>query len=331
MNDGRLIDTSVATLEGEGAQQRTSPARNFPAGEFHTDQPPSTELSYYNRPVIKPPVWIAAVPTYFFVGGVAGAAMTMGMAVQLFGGPALYGFARRCHWTGAIGGSLGSALLIMDLGRKERFLNMLRVFRPTSPMSVGSWVLAMATPCSLTSALFANPLGEAASIGAGILGLPLAIYTAVLMSNSAVPIWLASRRSLPFLFCASSISSMASVFDLMALRDREQAIIRRFGTVGRAADLIASAVVERDASEVPRVGLPLRGNVAGTIWNAARILTGASLVISLLPGKSRGKRALSGVLGILGGACVRFAIFEAGKASALDPHATFQQQSRLQG
>ena len=74
--------------------------------------------------------------------------MVLGLATQLFGGRRLRGFDERCRWIGAIGGGVGSALLIYDLGRKSRFLNMLRVFRPTSPMSVGSWVLAAATPGS---------------------------------------------------------------------------------------------------------------------------------------------------------------------------------------
>lgn len=293
----------------------------------------STAITYYDRPVLKPPVWIWTIPTYFFVGGVAGAAMTMGLAVQVAGGRRLRRFDERCRWVGAIGGGIGSVLLIADLGRKERFLGMLRVFRASSPMSVGSWVLALATPLSAGSALLTlsrgvlRPVGYAAGIGAGILGMPLATYTAVLLSNSAVPIWLATRESLPLLFGASSAASLAAVFDLMPLGPEPRAIMRRFGIAGRIAELAAATVVEREACTDPTVGQPLHRGVSGALWTAAKVLTTASLVLTLMPGKKPAARKAAGICGVLGGLALRFAVFHAGKASSLDPYATFGQQS----
>jgi formate-dependent nitrite reductase membrane component NrfD len=291
-----------------------------------------TSLTYYDRPVLKEPVWIWTVPTYFFVGGLAGAAMTMGMAVQLFGGRDLRAFDEKCRWVGAIGGGIGSALLIADLGRKARFLGMLRVLRLSSPMSVGSWVLAIATPLSAGSALLTFSKGELrlagylAGAGAGILGMPLATYTAVLLSNSAVPVWLATRKSLPLLFGASSVASLASLFDLMALGERESAIVHRFGVAGRAAELMAGKLVELDADADPRVGLPLHSGLSGTLWTAAKVLTFSSLILSAGAGRGSTRRKVAGVCGILGSLAVRFAVFHAGKASARDPRATFEPQ-----
>lgn len=292
----------------------------------------SIDITYYDRPAIKPPVWIWTVPVYFFVGGVAGTAMTMGLAAQLAGGPELRRFDERCRWIGAIGGGIGSALLIADLGRKARFLAMLRVLRPSSPMSIGSWVLALATPLSAGSALLTMTsgvlwyVGYASGVGAGVLGMPLATYTAVLLTNSAVPVWLATRRTLPLLFAASSAAGLASVFDLMPLDEKERVIARRFGIVGRVAELVAGEAVERDACSIPRVGLPLREGASGALWKAAKVLTAASLVLTLVPGNRNFCRKAAGVCGVLGGLAVRFAIFHAGKASALDPRATFAQQ-----
>jgi formate-dependent nitrite reductase membrane component NrfD len=257
----------------------------------------STQVTYYGQPLLKKPVWIPAIPIYFFVGGSAGVAMTLGMVLQFSGEERL---ARRCHWAGAIGGGVGSALLISDLGRKLRFLNMLRVLRPTSPMSIGSWVLALATPASLGSAIFNSRILTLAS---GILGMPLATYTAVLIANTAIPVWYRTRHTLPFLFAASSVSGMASVFDLISLPKHEDAIIHRIGVIGRSADLIAGVAVEKSSPDI-----------AGPLWRAATVLTGASLVVSLLPGRSRAKRAVAGVLGIFGSVCVRFAVTQAGKS-----------------
>ena len=256
MSDGRYIDSSIATLEGEASHQE-APRPLLRSETWHLIPSPGGEdPTYYDRPVIKPPVWIWSIPLYFYVGGLAGASMVMGMAAQLFGGKQLRRFDERCRWVGAIGGGIGSALLIHDLGRKERFLLMLRVFRPTSPMSVGSWVLAAATPLSAGSALLTfaegwlRRAGHAAGIGAGVLGLPLSSYTAVLIANTAVPVWSQTRRELPVLFAASSMASMAALFEFMRLDARERAIMSIFGTVGRAAELAAAEATERAANRV---------------------------------------------------------------------------------
>jgi formate-dependent nitrite reductase membrane component NrfD len=293
---------------------------------------PEQAPTYYDKPVIKSPVWIWSVPAYFYVGGVAGAAMVLALAGEIFGGRKLRRFEERCRWIGAIGGGIGTALLIHDLGRPARFLFMLRVFRPTSPMSVGSWVLAAATPLSAGSALLIfskGPLyriGWAAGIGAGILGLPLSTYTGVLISNTVVPVWQAGQRVLPLLFAASSMAGLASLLDMMKLSEDERHVAESFGRVGRVAELAAGVVMEREVSHVEQVGKPLRQGIAGALWKAAKVATAASLLVSMLPNKSRGQRIAAGVLGTAGALCLRFAVFQAGRASALDPQATFVQQ-----
>lgn len=328
-DDGRHIDNSLGILIGEGSQQLVG-ERQLASSEWLA---PGAEPTYYDKPVVKPPVWIWSIPAYFFVGGVSGAAMSMGLAAQIFGGGELRRFEERCRWVGAIGGGIGSALLIHDLGRKERFLMMLRVFRATSPMSIGSWVLALATPASAGSALLTMAetrwwrlAGNGAGIAAGVLGMPLATYTSVLISNTAIPVWLESRRTLPWLFATSSMASMASVFECMPLSPREHAIVRTFGLVGRAGELVAGAAMEREAARVPRVARPLHHGVSGALWTAGKILTASSLAVALWPERSKRTRVIAGVLGMLGGLCVRFAVFHAGRASALDPRATFRAQ-----
>ena len=84
--------------------------------------------------------------------------------------------------------------------------------------------------------------------------------------------------------------------------------------------------MERDTRKVPRVSKPLRDGFSGMLWSAASICTAGAMVLSLLPGDSRCKRAITGLLGLAGGACVRFGIFHAGKRSARDPHAAFMHR-----
>src|SRR5207249_919553 len=203
---------------------------------------------------------ICAVPAYFYVGGAAGAAGVLAAAAQTLGpDDQIHGLVKRCRWIGAVGTAAGTGLLIHDLGRPGRFLNMLRVFRPTSPLNIGSWILAVAGPLAAGSAILSEaggPLGavgDAAALGAGAVGLPLAGYTAVLLSNTAVPVWSQSRRSLPALFVSSAISSAASLLELMTLSPHEARIVHRFGVAGKVGELAAINAVENEAGRVERV------------------------------------------------------------------------------
>jgi formate-dependent nitrite reductase membrane component NrfD len=341
-DDGRHIAPELGVLAGEGSQQRIgTTAEAYPSTTFVWRDLPSHSFqedpTYYERPILKEPVWIWAVPVYFYVGGTAGAAAVLGAAAQALDGEELRGLVRSCRWVAALGGAAGTALLIHDLGRPERFLHMLRVFRPTSPMSVGSWVLAGAASATMGSALLANRkgflgrLGDAIAYAAALLGMPLSGYTAVLLSNTAVPVWQATRRSLPHLFIGTSVSGLASLFGLLPvdLAPREERIVERFGVAGKVVDLAAMAVVEREANRIETVGRPLREGLSGTLWSAAKAMTAASLLLSLLPGRSRAKRLAGGLLGTAGALALRFAVFHAGKASARDPRATFHQQRQF--
>jgi formate-dependent nitrite reductase membrane component NrfD len=337
--DGRNIDPRIGIVDGEASGQAVprDRATGEGAAPFDVWERPPTEPSpdgptYYDRPVLKEPVWIWAVPAYFYAGGTAGAAAVLGTAVQLGGDDDLRGLVVACRRVAALGGAAGTALLIYDLGRPARFLNMLRVFRPTSPMSVGSWVLAAAGPLMAGSALLAGrrgvlrTLGDLAGLGAGVVGMPLAGYTAVLLSNTAVPLWQGTRRTLPVLFTASAMSGAASFLGLMDLDGQEERVIHRFGLIGKMAELGAMSAMEREAGRVDRVARPLREGLSGALWKAARGLTAGSLFLSLLPKKSRRTRLVSSVLGTAGALALRFAVFHAGKASARDPRATFEQQ-----
>jgi formate-dependent nitrite reductase membrane component NrfD len=292
----------------------------------------AASVTYYGRPVLKEPVWIWAVPLYFYAGGAAGAAAALGAVAQTADGRGLARLVARCRFVAGAGTLAGTALLIYDLGRPRRFLNMLRVFRPTSAMSMGSWLLAATSSLSAGAVIFggrrgsAQILGDLAGLGAGIVGLPLSGYTAVLLGDTAVPLWGAARRSLPVLFVASAMSSATSLLTFGELSDTEEKIVHRLDLAAGAAELAAAALVARDAAEVPEVGRPLREGLGAALWKASTALTAASLAVAVLPTKARGPRVLGALLGTAAGVAMRFAIFHAGKASARDPEATFAQQ-----
>jgi hypothetical protein len=125
---------------------------------------------------------------------------------------------------------------------------------------------------------------------------------------------------------ASAASSASALLDFADLNETESEVVRRFGIAAEATELVTAFVLEKQVSRTERVGEPLNGGISGSLWKTSTALGVVGLVLSLLPGQSRAKSIVSGLVGTSGGLCTRFAVFEAGKASARDPHATFAQQ-----
>jgi formate-dependent nitrite reductase membrane component NrfD len=250
----------------------------------------------------------------------------LGAAAQLGNSHSRATLIRRCRWIGFAGCSISGGLLIWDLGRPWRFLNMLSGFRPSSPMNVGAWILTAASGAAGGAVLLKGRAGNLCGYFAGLFGAGLATYTGVLVSNSAIPIWQESRHVMPVLFGLSAMASAGSAFNLLAENAEERRVTEFFGAAGQAAELAAAFAMERQASEVPRVGRPFKQGVSGWMWQTATLLTAGSLLLSVLPGKSRKKRFAAGVLGTLGSALMRFSIEALGQASARDARASFHLQ-----
>lgn len=335
--DGRDIDRQIAQLSGEAADQQASGSADQHIAQdakiwAQLPEPDSKDPTYYDRPLLNESVWEWAIPTYYYVGGLAGASLVLAAAVQYDRSKNFERLIKRCHWIGFAGCCLSGALLTYDLGRPQRFLNMLRVFRPTSPMNVGAWILTGTSGAASATLLLRGrngifgAAGESAGYVAGVMGLGLATYTGVLISNTAVPLWQASRRMLPVLFAASAVTSVGSLFHMFDQTAAERRVTEAFGTAGEIAEVAAAIVTEQQASEVPRVGLPFKRGLSGLMWRTAVVLTASSFVIGLLPNKTRGKRIASGILGTLGSVLTRFAVEHAGNASGRDPRASFHSQ-----
>jgi formate-dependent nitrite reductase membrane component NrfD len=350
--DGRNIGAEVGALLGEGAQQRVRElpadgAGGLPALERERALAPAEGPSYHGMPLLKEPVWKWMIPAYFFTGGLAGACAVLGAAAQAAGGRGTETLVRRCRSVAAAGAAASAALLVADLGRPSRFLAMLRVFRPTSPMNMGTWIL---TPFGGLSALAALPslvgrppralrlAADAAGVGAGLLGLPLVGYTGVLIANTAVPVWQATRHTLPVLFAFSGAVSAGSLLQLWPPPGEGGRMARRLSVLAKGSEVALSFSLDTEAAAAaPRVGRPLHRGASGAMLGAARALVAASLAGEVLPrllGRRRPARALriaSGALGLAGTLLLRFGIVAAGRASARDPHASFEMQRRGRG
>ncbi|WP_246082899.1 NrfD/PsrC family molybdoenzyme membrane anchor subunit [Nonomuraea diastatica] len=283
--------------------------------------------SYYGRPVLKPPVWHEPhMPTYLYLGGMSGASSTIAVMARLTGHTRLD---RTARVAAAAGASLGAALLAAELGRPERFLNMLRVFKLTSPMSVGSWILAAqgglsaaALTGDLTGVLPAA--GDAALLATGVTGPLTATYTAVLVADTAVPAWHEAYRELPFLFAGSAMAAAGAVAMLGTPR-AHAGPARAVAALGAATETVAGEVLER---RLGFVGEPYRTGRAGRLMRAARALTVGGGLLAVVAGRSRALTALAGAALTAGSLCTRFGILEAGRASAADPKYTVVPQRR---
>jgi hypothetical protein len=320
--------------KNKGRRGNTDGSREMPM------VPEAEFTSYYGRPVVKPPPWEGEVAAYLFLGGVAGGSGLLAAGAQLTGRKTL----RRNTRLAALGAaSIGALALVKDLGRPERFVNMLRTFKLTSPMSVGSWILSSFS-ASIGVAAVAEvdrmtgervPLGplrpvlhaaEApAGLAAGVLSPPLAVYTAVLLTDTATPTWNAAYKGLPFVF-ASSASLAASGLAMITTPAAEAGPARNLAVIGAACDLVSARLTEHLMDPVTRE--PLHNGRPGRMLEWSERLAAIGGVGALLGGRNRVTAALSGLVLLSASALLRFGFFEAGKESARDPRYTIEPQKR---
>jgi hypothetical protein len=284
--------------------------------------PPADFQSYYGRPILKVTRWKEPhLPAYLVLGELSGALAVVGALAHATGRRSLAMTARLGSAAAAYG---GGAFLTAELGRPERFLNMLRVAKPTSPMSMGSWILA--SHSGLISAAAASEvtgrlrgIGTLAGAAAAVTGPALAAYPGVLLADTAVPAWHSSYRELPLLFTGGAMTAAgAAGLAAGALRadrtDFEPA--RRLAIIGAAVESAAGYALEVKRGPV---GEPYRTGEGARMLTAARYLTLGGGVAVLAARRSRIAAVASAVLLAGGGYCAKVAVLRAGKESAADP------------
>jgi formate-dependent nitrite reductase membrane component NrfD len=286
--------------------------------------------SYYGRPVIKAPSWEARdIAGYFFLGGLAGAGSVIAAGAHLTGRPRTATAMKVSSLTAV---SLSAAALVHDLGRPARFANMLRVIKPTSPMSVGSWLLAAYGPAAGAAAVSAvtGRLPRIGALGTGaaaLLGPAVASYTGVLAADTAVPAWHGAHRELPYLFAASATAAAAGMA-LAVAPAGENAPARSAATLAALADTAVSKAAERRLGMVAETW---RQGRAGVLLRLAQVLTVSGALGGAALGRRRPAAIASGLALLAGSACTRFGVFAAGMASAEDPRYTVQPQRERAG
>ena len=324
---------------GRGGGKRRGSGRR---GDVNAVVPDAEFTSYYGRPIVKASPWEFDIPAYLFMGGVAAGSSLLAAGADLTDRPAM----RRTGRLGALVGlTLSMIALVHDLGRPSRFLNMLRVIKVTSPMSVGTWLLTLYGPfAALAGTAELRPLlprrlrdgvvgrllgasARPAGLAAAVVAPTIAAYTAVLLSDTATPTWHDAHRHLPFVFVGSA-SAAAAGLAMIGSPVAEAAPARRLAVGGALLEL---AVEHKMEQAMGLTAEPLHHGQAGTLMRASKALTLAGLAGTvLLGGRSRPGAIVSGMALMAGSACLRFGVFEAGQESAKDPkYVVIPQRERL--
>lgn len=284
----------------------------------------TASASYYGRPVVKPHVWTPMIPWYFWIGGMAGAASVQCVAARVRGEHELAVVYKRAALAGAM---TAPVLLIADLGVPARFMNMLRVFKPTSPMSVGSWILS-AFGAAVTASTLAELLGwertsRALEVVTATFGPGLTVYTAVLIGDTATPVWHEAYDTLPFLFAASGAGAAGAIGSAFAPAE-QTAFSRRLMIAGALGVPITARLMEKRLGRF--MSEPYHTGKAGSFRRAAEFLSLAGGAIGLFAGKNRiGVRTAAACVAA-SGVFERFAVSAAGTQSAKDPKYVVQPQ-----
>lgn len=298
------------------------------AGGVHPPGAPfpqaSPQTGYYGIHLLKEPQWKPTVPLYFFVGGAAGSCAVIGAVCDWLGrDPDL---AQDARWVAASGALASTGLLIDDLGMPSRFLNMLRVIKVQSPMSMGAWTLAAFGAFS-TAAAFAKAaerrfgrsfpvsiIGGFSQFFSALFGIPLHNYTGVLIGATAIPAWNRNITNLPIHFGMSGLQAGVSILELMGHSQS-----RALNILGISAGLWETwegfQLEGRDHAALK----PLKHGASGWITRTGGVFSGpVPLALRLAGGNSSRIRKWAAISGILGSLLTRYGWVEAGKASARD-------------
>jgi hypothetical protein len=287
--------------------------------------------SYYGQPALKPPVWTWEIPLYFFIGGISGVSSCLAFFGQVFHLDS--DVVRLLLWMGFVGAAICPMLLIADLGRPTRFLNMLRVFKIRSAMSLGAWILVAFSGCAFLGVagneLVVHALGLPWSMwvrwlgeGSGaITGLLLASYTGVLIGATAIPVWNQNRRFLPAHFLTSGLGGASALVELAGYLIPATRIL---GLVTAGLETLYEFLFQFHR---PQADGPLHQGKSGLWFRVAGLLEGPlALGVRIFWGSHPGGRYTAAVCFLLGSLLSRYAWIWAGRESAKQPEVEFAVQ-----
>jgi formate-dependent nitrite reductase membrane component NrfD len=289
------------------------------------------EPGYYGLPILKTPLWRWEIALYFFGEGISSGAYVLATAADFFGGPTYRRFIRVARILSLATMMPCPPLLIADLGRPERFIHMLRVFKPSSPMNLGAWALmGFGIPVTLLGAAPMAGLRVPVRL-VSLLGLPAAFimmsYPGVLLSTTSVPLWMRTRLLGALLASSSMVTSAAALALASAIHPFMDPRARRaMRQIEKVAHICEAGAIAGFLIQSRDVAKPLtHGKQSRLFWLGA---VGCGLVLPWMINRAQGKKAgrastiASAVLTLAGGLALKWSIVYAGRESAVDADAT---------
>ena len=327
---------------GVGALRSLDPDASFRGVGDGAELPPHATPTYYERPLLKKPHWEWEVIAYLFMGGVmGGSGMLVAIADERGDDEAL---ARSARYVAFALASTCPLVLVKHLGRPERFLNMLRIVKFKSVMSMGVWgLIAFSLPATAAAAAqvardgllperfdFIMALGPRSLTNPLqlVLGAFIAGYTGVLISATANPIWATGKRHIPALSVCSGVAGACAANNAMlALFGGNASTSRKLDRLEATAGLAELAVLLSFRSHAGRVGDPMFAGKRGAKLRSATMLGGIALptILNLVPLHARWKTLIASALTLAGAYVLRETLIEAGKESADDPRVSSRQ------
>lgn len=285
---------------------------------------------YYGQPVVRPPVWTWEIPIYLFVGGLGGMSAVIALGAVLFHH---FDIARTAMWVAGIAAVISPILLILDLGRPRLFINMLRVFKPQSAMSMGAWILVGFGICVVvgliclelqTSHLFAGSVEGILSVltkilvfGSAMCGMLLATYTGVLIGATVIPAWFLHHRLLPIHFGTAGLGSATALLELLGHRI---ASLNAIGIFAAAVETVLLIWLSLDKHGI--ADRAIHEHRSGWLIRIGELFTGPiPLVLRFV-----GAIPLAAISFLFGALVSRFGWIAVGKISGRDPEAVFASQ-----
>ncbi|MGQ9365761.1 NrfD/PsrC family molybdoenzyme membrane anchor subunit [Azospirillum sp. ST 5-10] len=270
-------------------------------------------IGYYGRPVVKASPFDWKIAAYVEIGGVAGAAQVLSAAANLAGGAGTRGVVRHGRWLALAGAVAGPPFLVADLKTPQRWYNMLRIARPTSPMSVGSYILTGFGAFSALTAVLPGRAATAAQLPAAVLGAGMATYTASLLASTSTPLWAEAPKPLAVQFACSSVAGAAAALSLaehVAGRPDTAATLDTITAVAAAGEIAATAAAG------PGHRTP---GVAGALALGVAVPLACHAVNRLSGHRSRTLSVIGSLAALAGGALLRHAVIQGGNRSADRP------------
>ncbi len=284
--------------------------------------------TYYGRQQLKPaPFNNVLVGSYVFLAGLSGAAQLLSLVIDLRHGRGAAVTVRRGRYLAMLVPTLGTACLIFDLHTPQRFYNMLRVFKTTSPMSFGSWTLVGFSGVSTITAVlqfaldkvqagtWPRTLARLMHVPGALLGGVLATYTASLFAATSTPRWAATPVTLAVRYASASIASAVAALRICEDRRDLSRSLDGIAIVALATELAATLTGEEAAK---RVGV---GEAASECTNVMAILVPLGLfALSLLGRRPPRWLSTAASVGVLAGSlAMRINVISEGEGSARSP------------